>query len=103
MKSRYEIRLNFRQAMTQADRLDEVARQLENLSDRDMESSLRTLSSSWKGENASAFLQTGDILKGNIRNTAGAVRGTAGDIRTIARRIYQAEMDALRIASTRRS
>lgn len=103
MSSRSEIRFNFRQALNQADRLDNLADRLDRLSGKTMESSMQTLSAAWKGENATAFLRKEDILKKEIRTTAGSIHDIADDIRRIARRVYDAEMEALRIANERRS
>lgn len=103
MSTRSEIRFNFRQALAQADELDGVADRLEKLSGKTMEGSMQTLASAWKGQNATAFLRKEDILKGDIKKTASEIHGIADDIRRIARRIYDAEMEALRIASERGS
>lgn len=103
MSSRSEIRFNFRQALNQADKLDDVADRLERLSGRTLENSMQTLSAAWKGENAAAFLNKEDILKGDIKKTAANIHDIADDIRRIAKRVYNAEMEALRIASERRS
>ncbi len=103
MSSRSEIRFNFKQALAQADRLDDVADKLDRLSKDTMENSMQTLASAWSGDNATAFLRKEDILKGDIKSTASSVHDIADDIRRIARRVYEAEMEALRIAKSRRS
>ncbi|MDO5415632.1 MAG: WXG100 family type VII secretion target [Lachnospiraceae bacterium] len=103
MSTRSEIRFNFRQALAQADELDGVAERLERLSGKTMESSMQTLASAWKGQNATAFLRKEDILKGDVKKTAMEIHDIADDIRRIARRIYNAEMAALQIASRRES
>ncbi|MDO4329650.1 MAG: WXG100 family type VII secretion target [Lachnospiraceae bacterium] len=103
MSTRSEIRFNFRQALSQADELDDVADRLERLSGKTMESSMQNLAAAWKGQNATAFLKKEDILKGDIKKTASQIHDIADDIRRIARRVYEAEMEALRIASERKS
>lgn len=103
MSSRSEIRFNFRQALNQADKLDAVADRLGNISKNSMEQSMQGLAAAWKGENAAAFLKKEDILKRDIKETAANIRDIADDIRRIAKRVYDAEMEALRIASERRS
>lgn len=103
MSSRSEIRFNFKQALAQADRLDDAADKLDRLSRNTMEQSMETLASAWKGENATAFLRKENILKGDIKTTASGIHEIADDIRRIARRVYEAEMEALRIARSRRS
>lgn len=103
MSSRAEIRIDFQQAMRQADRLDEIAKKLERVSKNSMEDSMQNLSSAWKGNNASAFLRKEEHLQKDIYVTAGNIREIADDIRQIAGRIYEAEMAAWRIANERRS
>lgn len=103
MSSRTEIRFNFKQALSQADKLDSVAERLERVSAKSIENSMQVLTSAWKGNNASAFLKKETVLKGDIKATAANIHGIADDIRRIARRLYDAEMEALRIANKRRS
>ena len=103
MSSRSEIRFNFRQALSQADDLDDLADRLVKLYGTTMENSMQLLAQAWKGENATAFLNKETILKGDIRKTASEIRDIASDIRSIARRVYNAEMEAWRIANERDS
>ncbi len=101
MASRSEIEFDFAQAKRQADRIDEIANNLGNLSKNNLENTLQTLSNNWKGANASAYLTKGGRLQGEINGTVGELHSIASDIRTIAQRIYDAEMAALRIAEER--
>ena len=78
-----------------ADRLEQLENKTEN--------SMQTLSAAWKGQNATAFLRKEDTLKKEVRKTAAEIHSIADDIRRIARRIYEAEMAALRIAQQRKS
>lgn len=103
MKTRSQIQLNYRQAMNQADRLDAIAANVERIAGQDMESSMRKLSNGWKGENASAFLMKESVLQGEISRTAKNIRSIATDIRTVARLVYHAEMEAVQIAERRES
>ena len=59
MSSRSEIRFNFRTAIKQAERLETSADQLKKLANASLETSLDTLSESWKGENAGAYSRKG--------------------------------------------
>ena len=102
MSSRSEIRFNFNQALAQASELDSLADRLEQLENK-TENSMQTLSAAWKGQNATAFLRKEDTIKKEVRKTAAEIHSIADDIRRIARRIYEAEMAALRIAQQRKS
>ena len=59
------------------------------------------VSANWKGQNASAYLNKGGKLQGNINETSIELHGIASDIRVIAKRVYRAEMAALAIAQKR--
>lgn len=101
MASRESIEFDFRKAEAQADKLDTVADQLTRLSDNKFGSAMQHLSSNWKGENASLYLDKGGRLQEQMDGTAKELHSIAADIRTIAKRIYEAEMRALRIAEHR--
>lgn len=101
MATREKIEFDFRQAMRQADRIEEIAEKLTRLSGSKLESSLQNLSVSWKGENASAYLAKGSRLQKEMNQTAKGLQSAASDIRTVAKRLYDAEMAALAIASAR--
>lgn len=95
MCDRQEIQYNFQQALTQADKLDDVADCLRRISENSMEESMKTLASAWKGESAIVFLGKEEILKGNIKDIAVNIRYIADNLRHQARNIYNAEMEKL--------
>lgn len=101
MATRRTIEFNFRKALGQADRLDTVANNLSRLSGTEFGGTLQNLSGSWKGENASLYLSKGSSLQVKMNKTASELHAVASDIRRIAKRIYDAEMAALAIASSR--
>ena len=101
MASRASIEFDFHKATAQADRLDTVADQLKMLSDNKFGGAMQHLSSNWKGENASLYLDKGGKLQEQMNATSRELYSIASDIRTVARRLYEAEMRALRIAEQR--
>lgn len=101
MASRASIEFDFRKATAQADRLDAVADQLNLLSDKKFGGTMQHLSSNWKGENASLYLAKGGKLQGQMDATSRELHSIAADIRAVAKRLYEAEMRALRIAEHR--
>ena len=101
MATRKEIEFDFQRAKEQAEKIDKIADRLRRISQNDFGNSLQNLSAGWKGESASLYLQKGSALQEKIEATANALYGVAEDIRTIARRIYEAEMAALEIAQER--
>lgn len=101
MATRQSIEFDFKQACSQADKLDSIADSLGSLAKDKLGGSMQTLSQNWKGENADAYLSKGNTLQSNISTSASDLHGIASDIRTIARNIYNAEMAALEIAEQR--
>lgn len=101
MASRQSIEFDFKKAKEQAKKLDEVAERLNRLSNKNLSDIMQQLSSVWKGENATLYLDKGDRLQEKMSATAKELQNIASDIRTVARRIYEAEMNALRIAQER--
>ena len=101
MKTRSEIDIDFKAMMRQAERLEELASDMENLSKSSLDSTLQNIALNWKGENANLYLGKGDRLKGNIMTTARELKQIAENIKAKARYIYSKEMEALRIAQRR--
>lgn len=101
MKSKSAIEFDFRQAMNRADELDQVASEMKRMANNDMQSSLQQLSTAWKGEAASEYLTKGGRLKDKVLKSANDLNKTAATIRSVARRVYNAEMTAYRIAMER--
>lgn len=101
MKSAYKIEMDFRQAKQRASELEEIASEMRSLANRDLTGSMQTLSGAWKGDAATAYLQKGEQLKSKILDSAKRLERTATTIRSIAKRTYNAEMTAYRIAQER--
>lgn len=101
MKSRNQIKMDFSRAYAEAERLDRVAEKLKVLATKKMEQSMMNLSYAWTGINARIFLQKESQLQRNIEETVKELYRVASDIRTIARRVYEAEMRAYEIATRR--
>ncbi len=101
MASRYQIEMDFSRANQKAQDLDDIASDLSRLGNTDLENTLQGLSSEWKGDNATKYVQKGGELKSKISTTAANLRNVASTIRAIARNTYNAEMEALRIAEQR--
>ena len=101
VKSKSHIRMDFNKAYAEAERLDQIADKLKMLVTKKMEQSMISLSYAWTGANARLFLQKESQLQRNMEETVRELYQVAGDIRIIARRVYEAEMRAYEIASRR--
>lgn len=101
MKSLLSIEFDFRQAVRRAEELEEIAGDLKKMADEDLASSLQSLSTAWKGEAANVYFTKGFGLKDKILKSSRDLKKTATAIRNVAKRTYDAEMTAYRIAMER--
>lgn len=92
MASKHEIEMNFEAAKRQADKLDNIADELDRLSKNRFNDTLQSVSAAWKGESATLYVNKGVKLQGDITQNAVDFRSIAQEIRAIAQRIYEAEM-----------
>ncbi len=100
-KSASEIRMDYNNANRQANSLDQIARELKNIANRNMQDCISDLSHNWTGSNANAYTAKCRQLKENVRRSADRLESTADTIRRIAQNTYRAEMTALEIARSR--
>jgi uncharacterized protein YukE len=99
--TRYEILFNYRQAIRQADKLDEVAKKLEKLQADKLGNTIGTLKNAWRSDNSQQYYNKAARVQDEIRVTAGNVKQIARAIRTTAEAVKQAELRALEIAKHR--
>ncbi|MBQ3101177.1 MAG: WXG100 family type VII secretion target [Clostridia bacterium] len=97
------ISIDFERTMRQANKLDEYADTLRNMSRREYAEAMRNLSGDWVSDSASAFLGKGEHLRSDIERTARDIETIANNIRRAARRIYEAEKKAEELAKQRMS
>lgn len=101
MATRESIEFDFKQALAQAEKIENIADNLKILSNNRFGATMQNLSANWKGENASGYLNKGGRLQDKMNVTANDLHNVAADIRKIAKSLYDAEIAALEIASTR--
>lgn len=93
----FMISLQFDLTMKLADELIEEAEAVGKISSRDLSSYKYVVSSSWRGENSTAYVRKMDQLEGKITNNAAGLRSSGELIKRMARNIYEAEMRAIAI------
>lgn len=103
MKSGGEIRVDFQNAMRQAKSLEDLADDIDRRVVNRLDEGAQNVHAAWRGDSAARYIGKTQELQRQVRQTARTLRDTAGDIRKIARRIYEAEMRALEIARKRDS
>ncbi|MDE5778006.1 MAG: hypothetical protein K2I10_05800 [Lachnospiraceae bacterium] len=95
------IIFNYEKAIKQADELVGIAKEVRKVVNANIAESLTAIDKNWDGENSVKFIKKGNVLKGKISDSADDIEKIAGDIRIMAKRIYDAEMEAIRIARQR--
>lgn len=99
--TRSEILFNYRQAIRQADRLDDIAKKLSRLTSNQMNSTIGTLKSAWKSDNSPQYYSKMSKVQEDIKDDASDLKKIAQAIRDTAEQIKQAELRALEIAESR--
>jgi len=100
LKTSGEIIFDRDTALAQADKLERLADEIRRRTVRPMENDGQNLHAVWTGSSATAFLRKQQDLRRQIKQTEQELRDIAADIRATARRVYGAEMEAVRIAQS---
>lgn len=99
MATFYSIQMDFSEAKRQANSLDEIAQNLRLIANGTMQESMTHIASNWRGENSKKFIQKQQTVTENIKRRADELERIAEQIRLAAKRIYEAEMDALQVVN----
>ncbi len=99
-KSTFQISMDFQKAKNQANRLDDAARSIRRESNR-FTNCRNDVASAWTGDNASKFTNKMGMVSEDLNKIASNLEKTADVIRKNAKTIYDAEMEAKRIADQR--
>ena len=99
-KSSFQINMDFQKSKNQASRLEDAARTLRKESNR-FSSCSSDVASAWTGDNASKFTNKMGMVAEDLEKMASNLEKTAAAIRKNAKTIYDAEMEAKRIADMR--
>ena len=101
MSSLAEINFNDRKALKQASQLEAIATKIQNASRNELQGILQQVHSAWQSDSAPAYLQKGRKVQGDISTIGSNLKNIASTIRTVAQIIYEAELEAWRIAHER--
>ena len=103
MKSSGEIHIDFQNAMRQAQRLEDLADDVDRRVVHRLDAAAQGVHAAWRGGSAGRYIGKSQELCRQVRQSSRTLREAAGDIRRIAWSIYEAEMRALEIARKRDS
>ena len=101
MRSRSVIIMDYNRVMGLADQLDSLAGKLKQEMDGTVRGTLDSLRAAWQGENSELFMSKSYNFISNAASSADSLQSFAYSIRSNAQRVYNAEMEALRIAEER--
>ncbi len=101
MRTEAEIYLEYEKAMSQAETLMQLAGELDSAVAAETRETAAVLTAVWKGESAEAFLAKCDTWGQKCADCTSSLTKSAEAVKTIAQNIYNAEMQALRLAETR--
>ncbi len=101
MASEYSITFNYNKAINQANDLADIAKEIRKVANDKMETSIQTVDKNWDGDSSKKFVNKSRQLKAKVVDSADDIDAIASAIKTMAKKIYDAEMEALRIARER--
>ena len=101
MKSAEVIRYDFYKALNEAEDLENAGRKMRRLSESDMENTKFSMGRVWQGEASDVYQRKCTQLQEKILDSAKDLEKQASAIRSMARRTYEAEMQAYRLATDR--
>lgn len=101
VKSSWRIKMDFQNAIHQANQLDSIADEMESEVAKRLVRSADELAQAWKGGGAAEFLSKSEELHNNVSTSVQELREIAADIRRVAARVRRAEEQALRLAQNR--
>ena len=100
-KTEAEIYLEYEKAIAQAETLMRLAEELDSAVAGEAKEAAAALAAVWKGECADFFYEKCDLLTQKCAESISSLKKSAEAVRTIAQNIYNAEMQALRLAEAR--
>ena len=101
MASEQTIIFNYNKAIQQADNLLEVSKDIRKIATGKLNDSIQTIDKNWDGENSKKFLTKSKRLKEKVEDSADDIKSIAEAIKTIAKSVYDAEMENIQTAKTR--
>lgn len=97
MKSKSEIEMDFSRAVSQAEELETLSKELSKLASEHVRGALRMLMFNWQGDTANLFYEKGEVLTNEMLDTADDLIKVAKNITTTANVVYNAEKAAIQL------
>lgn len=97
MKSKKEIEMNFSKALSQAEELETLSKELSQMATDHIRGAIKMLMFSWQGDNSELFVEKGEILSMEMLDTADDLIKVAKNIAATANIVYNAESAAIQL------
>jgi len=98
MKSKSEIEMDFSRAMSQAQELEALSKELSEIATEHVKGAMRLLMINWQGDNAQLFVDKEKVLTNEMLSTADDLIRVAKNIKNTANIVYTAEKAALELS-----
>jgi hypothetical protein len=89
------MNFNYDQAIRQANKIEEIARDMRNIADQKLRDTIESIGAVWQGNAANLYLRHCGGTRDGISKCAGELMDAAGRMRSAARILHEAEMRAL--------
>ena len=91
MRTKSEIEMNFSRALAQAEELETLSKELNEMATEHIRGAIRLLMLNWKGDNAELYCEKGEKLTHEMLDTADDLIKVAKSIATTADIVYSIE------------
>lgn len=89
--------MDFERAISQARELEEISKELSQVANAHITGALEMLSLNWNGDNAEKYMKSGNLLTGEMLETADDLIKVARNIKATAGIVYNAEKAAMQL------
>ena len=100
-KTEYQIKMDYNHAIKEADKLERIAKKMDQLMQKDFKNCMTRIATDWKGETSTKYRNKSNKVVRNVEALSKDLKITAQTVRKIARNTYQAEKHALELAKER--
>lgn len=95
MKSKCSIEMDFSDAISQAQELEDLSKGLSRIASNSIPWALAVIANAWRGENSIDYIRKGENMSDTLMKLADEMYKVACDIRFTATAVYKAEIAAL--------
>lgn len=101
MASEQTIQFNYNKAIQQANSLMDISNDIRKIATDKLNDSIQAIDKNWDGANSKKFIAKSKKLKDEVEDSANDIRKISDAIKKMAKEIYDAEMESIRIARMR--